>query len=148
MAKPSPKSVFRRSPVMPIILAVAAVAVVAVVVTLSRGDSDGATLTTVGVRDLSAALQRRPTPTLIDVREPAEYADGHVAEAELMPLANVVALAETAGLDKDAPLYVICRSGNRSLQASQALVAAGFQDVRNVDGGMLAWASAGLPVAR
>jgi rhodanese-related sulfurtransferase len=80
------------------------------------------------------------------VREPHEYQAGHVEGAELMPLARTVALA--ADLPKDEPVYVICRSGNRSLQASRALVEAGFQDVRNVDGGMIAWEAAGLPVAR
>ena len=65
-----------------------------------------------------------------------------------MPLARTVAMALEAGLPKDEPVYVFCRSGNRSLQAAQALVAAGYEDVRNVDGGILAWTATGLPVVR
>jgi rhodanese-related sulfurtransferase len=143
MAKRTPPNPQRRSP-LALVAAIAAVAVVAVVFMATRGG--GEALTTVSVRDLQSALAQNPAPTLIDVREPVEYADGHVEGALLMPLANVVQLA--ADLPKDEPVYVFCRTGNRSLQASQALVAAGFEDVRNVDGGIVAWTSAGLPVVR
>lgn len=44
-------------------------------------------------------------------------------------------------------LYVICRSGNRSRQASELLANLGFQDVRNVDGGFIAWKEAGYETA-
>jgi rhodanese-related sulfurtransferase len=115
-------------------------------VALTRG-SDAA-LTTVTVRDLFAAIGQDPAPTVLDVREPDEYAAGHVQGALLMPLARTVEMALAAELPKDQPVYVFCRSGNRSLQAAQALVAAGYQDVRNVDGGILAWTAAGLPVVR
>lgn len=115
-------------------------------VALTRG-ADGA-LTTVTVRDLFAAIGQDPAPVVLDVREPHEYAAGHVEGALLMPLARTVELALAAGVPKDEPVYVFCRTGNRSLQAAQALVAAGYQDVRNVDGGIVAWTSAGLPVVR
>lgn len=49
---------------------------------------------------------------------------------------------------KDRPVYVICRSGNRSAQASAQLVKAGYRQVFNVDGGMNAWTTAGYPVKR
>lgn len=104
-------------------------------------------LSHVTVLELSAALGDASAPaTLLDVREPHEYAAGHVAAAQLMPLADTVSLA--AGLPKDSPVYVICRSGNRSLVAAEQLVEAGYHDVRNVTGGMIAWQSAGLPVTR
>lgn len=126
---------------------VGAAALLAVVgFALTRG-SDAA-LTTVSVRDLQAALAQSPAPTLLDVREPHEYEAGHVEGALLMPLQRTVELALAAGLPKDEPVYVFCRTGNRSLQAAQALVAAGFEDVRNVDGGIVAWTAAGLPVVR
>ncbi len=115
-------------------------------VALTRG-SDAA-LTTVSVRDLFTAIGQDPAPTVLDVREPDEYAAGHVEGALLMPLARTVEMALAADLPKDEPVYVFCRSGNRSLQAAQALVAAGYEDVRNVDGGIIAWTGAGLPVVR
>lgn len=50
-------------------------------------------------------------------------------------------------LPDDQAIYVICRSGNRSQQATQLLVRAGFAQVHNVQGGMLAYEQTGLPVA-
>jgi rhodanese-related sulfurtransferase len=83
---------------------------------------------------------------ILDVREPFEYAEGRVAGSTLVPLATVAARA--GDFPKDQPVYVFCRSGNRSLVAARTLVEAGYGDVRNVEGGMIAWAAAGLPVQR
>jgi rhodanese-related sulfurtransferase len=92
-------------------------------------------------------LELRGTARLVDVREPAEFVGDlrHVSGAELVPLATV--LERAAAWPKDAPLVCICRSGNRSGRAAEALVAMGFVDVTNMAGGMLAWNEAGLPVA-
>ena len=62
----------------------------------------------------------------------------------LIPLGELEARATE--LPDDVPIYVICRSGNRSLEASNLLLEAGKQDVRNVQGGILAWQQAGFPV--
>ena len=141
----APRTPRRRTTAL--VAALAAVVVLAGIgVALTRG-SDAA-LTTVTVHDLFEAIGQEPAPTVLDVREPEEYAAGHVDGALLMPLARTVEMALAAGLPKDEPVYVFCRSGNRSLQAAQALVAAGYEDVRNVDGGILAWTAAGLPVVR
>jgi phage shock protein E len=89
---------------------------------------------------------RRRCALVLDVREPFEYAEGRVAGSTLVPLATV---ADRVGdFPKDEPVYVVCRSGNRSLVAARTLVEAGYSDVRNVEGGMIAWAAAGLPVQR
>jgi rhodanese-related sulfurtransferase len=121
-----------------------AVAAIVAFLTLGGADAENEPLRTVDVQALHAALD--DGATLVDVREPHEYDAGHVEGALLMPLARTARMA--ADLPKDEPVYVICRSGNRSLQASRALVEAGFEDVRNVEGGMIAWEAAGLPVAR
>ena len=146
MAKrPAPRTPRRRSTAL--FAALTAVVVLGGLgVALTRGTD--AALTTVSVRDLYAAIGQDPAPTVLDVREPDEFASGHVEGALLMPLARTVEMALAAGLPLDAPVYVFCRSGNRSLQAAQALVAAGYEDVRNVDGGIIAWTAAGLPVVR
>ena len=146
MAKrPAPNAPRRRPTAL--FAALAAVVVLAGLgVALTRGAD--AALTTVTVQDLFTAIGQEPAPTVLDVREPDEYAAGHVEGALLMPLARTVEMALAADLPKDEPLYVFCRTGNRSLQAAQALVAAGYEDVRNVDGGIVAWTAAGLPVVR
>lgn len=84
----------------------------------------------------------------IDVREPDEYEGelGHIAGAELVPLATVLTAAEQ--WDKRAPLVMICRSGGRSERAAVALTNAGFSRVMNMLGGMLAWNDAKLPIER
>jgi rhodanese-related sulfurtransferase len=110
----------------------------------SRNGGGGAPLTHVSVADLHAA--RADGALVIDVREPHEYAEGRVPGSVLVPLATVSARAPEFATDD--PVFVICRSGNRSLAAAEALVAAGFGDVRNVLGGMLAWEAEALPIER
>ena len=98
----------------------------------------------VSVQDLHSASEA--SRIVLDVREPYEYAEGHLAGSRLLPLAQVA--SQAAALPKDAPVYVICRSGNRSVTASKTLLELGFKDVRNVEGGILAWQGAGYPVER
>lgn len=80
---------------------------------------------------------------LLDVREPGEWANGRAAGAMHIPLGSLTLEA----VPTDRPVVAVCRSGHRSGAAAQALAAAGV-DVRNLRGGMLAWAAAGLPVVR
>jgi rhodanese-related sulfurtransferase len=83
---------------------------------------------------------------LIDVREPDEYAQGHAPGSTLIPLGQLEKrLGELKGA-KDKPIALICRSGSRSGKAQQILEKAGFSKAVNVDGGLNAWAKAGLPV--
>jgi rhodanese-related sulfurtransferase len=80
---------------------------------------------------------------LLDVREDDEWARGHVAGAQHIPLGDVA--ARMGELDHDATLYVMCHAGGRSMRAAQYLARNGFEPI-NVSGGMLAWAGAGRPV--
>lgn len=103
----------------------------------------GASYKNVSVKDLANASE--PDRIVLDVREPYEYADGHVAGATLLPLSQLPSRLDEVPADQ--PVYVYCRSGNRSQQASEILVKAGKRDIRNVEGGILAWEAAGYPVA-
>lgn len=131
---------------MPLILGATTVIAIAVIAAmLGTNTSGGPALTTITVADLRQAHQQGDI-TLLDVREPWEYEQGHVEGAILMPLIHDTAQqALAAGLEKDEPVYVFCRTGNRSTVASQALVDAGFTDVRNVAGGIVDWLAAGYP---
>lgn len=80
---------------------------------------------------------------LIDVREPDEFPDTHAAGAVNLPLSNFAVLAQQ--IDTTEPVYVICRSGGRSVEASQYLEEIFGADVYNVLGGTQAWVNAGLP---
>ncbi|MDB6070460.1 MAG: hypothetical protein JWL81_1631 [Verrucomicrobiales bacterium] len=82
---------------------------------------------------------------LVDVREPVEFAEEHIAGSRLIPLAQ---LDQRSGeIDCAQPLVVMCRSGKRGQLAAEKLVALGFKDVRNLHGGILQWKADGLPVA-
>ena len=81
--------------------------------------------------------------TLVDVREHAEHAGGRISGAKLMPLS--VLEARHKELDHTRPVYVMCRSGNRSAKAQKELRDLGFENVINVVGGFEAWKRHDLP---
>ncbi|HUL27218.1 MAG TPA: rhodanese-like domain-containing protein [Streptosporangiaceae bacterium] len=80
---------------------------------------------------------------LLDVREPDEWAAGHVPGALHIPLGELN--ARYTEIERTPALYVICRSGNRSNHAAQALAGAGWQ-AHNVSDGMIGWHAAGRPM--
>ncbi|MFP3466894.1 rhodanese-like domain-containing protein [Leifsonia sp. SIMBA_070] len=99
------------------------------------------TLPQISVDELAALTDR----TVIDVREPDEYANGHVPGARNLPLATIRTHADELG--EVGPVHVICQSGRRSTQATEVLRAVGV-DAVNVSGGTTAWIDAGKPVER
>jgi rhodanese-related sulfurtransferase len=89
--------------------------------------------------EVKARLQKGEALNLVDVREPNENAEFNIG-GQLVPLGNVRAMQvdELENL-KDKEVIVYCRSGNRSGQAALLLETMGFQNVKNLQGGMLAW---------
>jgi rhodanese-related sulfurtransferase len=79
---------------------------------------------------------------VLDVREPHEWAAGHIAGAVHIPLGEIP--ARVGELDPSVPTLVVCHLGGRSARATQWLHAQGH-DVTNVAGGMEAWEQAGRP---
>ena len=77
---------------------------------------------------------------VIDVREPDEYAAGHVRDAVLMPMGEVATRLDE--LDNTGPVYVICATGNRSATVTDFLLRAGFE-AYSVAGGTNGWARLG-----
>lgn len=94
--------------------------------------------------DPSAAPDSATRPLIVDVREPDEFARARIEGVVLMPISQFV--ARHAELPKDRPLLMLCAAGSRSTSATMYLLQAGWSDVRNVTGGMMAWQGAGLPV--
>ena len=86
------------------------------------------------------------TTQILDVREPEEWAGGHIPGAILIPLGQLQ--QKQRKLDSTRPVIIVCRSGNRSLVAAKMLKASGFEDVKSLAGGMIAWAAAGQRVKR
>ena len=89
------------------------------------------------------ALAHEEGAAVVDVREPREYVSGHVSGATLIPMGHLP--SQMAHLDREEPVYLICRSGNRSLAMADLLIASGF-DARSVAGGTVAWVESGRPV--
>ena len=84
--------------------------------------------------------------TLIDVRTPAEFADGHAPGAVNIPVDELKTRMSELEPHRDEAIFLICRSGVRSAQAQTQLLAAGFTNPINVVGGTRAWRAAGHPV--
>lgn len=90
-------------------------------------------------------LQREEDVEIVDVRQPDEYRDARVEPSRLIPLGELG--PRMAELDRSRTLLVLCRSGRRSDLAVRQLAAQGFK-ARNIDGGILAWIDAQLPVTK
>lgn len=75
---------------------------------------------------------------VIDVREPDEFAAGHIPDAQNLPLSTLQSGADLISLNQDGKYIIICRSGNRSQQASEILHEQGYTIV-NVKEGMSSW---------
>lgn len=93
--------------------------------------------------DLEAFAALHADAFLIDVREPDEYAGGHVGTARLIPAGSLPGAA--GALPADRTIYLICATGRRSLRAAQALAATGLHAV-SVAGGTSGWIKSGRPV--
>lgn len=100
----------------------------------------------IDVAELRRRLATDPKPFLLDVREPWEYAQAHVAEAQLIPLAELEQRVKE--IPKDRPVLAICQSGQRSHAAAAYLIRLGYPQVANVDGGTAAWIERGFPTSR
>jgi rhodanese-related sulfurtransferase len=81
---------------------------------------------------------------LLDVREDDEWAAGHAPAAVHLPMTQIP--ARMSEIPQDHEVYVVCRVGGRSGQVVAYLKQQGWENVTNVDGGMMSWAAAGRPV--
>jgi rhodanese-related sulfurtransferase len=104
-------------------------------------------VTTISPKRLHEISQSGQDVELIDVRTPAEFREAHISFARNIPLHRLRSATLVNERNGD-PLYVICQSGARGKQACEKLLAAGYSNVLNVEGGLQAWLDAGLPVVR
>lgn len=82
--------------------------------------------------------EARPSPLLLDVREPNEFAHCRIDGSVPMPMGSVP--ARLAELDAARPTVVICHHGGRSMQVAMFLERQGFAEIINLAGGVAAWA--------
>ena len=81
---------------------------------------------------------------LLDVREPDEWAAGHIDGAVHIPMSGLVQRVDEVPKDRD--VVVVCKVGARSAQVAAFLLQRGWSTVRNLDGGVVAWVQAGRPL--
>jgi rhodanese-related sulfurtransferase len=93
---------------------------------------------------LSQRLTEAEDVLLVDIRTPAEIAQGLIPDALQLPMHLIpVRLSE---IPKDRDVVIYCRSGARSYQACAYLMQQGYSRVLNLRGGIIAWARHGLPI--
>jgi rhodanese-related sulfurtransferase len=110
-----------------------------------KGAGGVASVPTIDVKEAFARSKRGAK--LIDVRSAREYAhNGHPKGARSVP-PDLIKQDDT-GLGRDDELLVICLSGHRSPRQAKRLAGMGYTNVTNVDGGLMAWKNARLPVKK
>lgn len=105
----------------------------------------GTPTTNIGPVEAQAKLNQKGKPFLLDVRQPEEFRSGHIIGAKLIPLGELPRRMHE--LPKDREIICVCHSGNRSQAATKQLTAAGYS-ATNLNGGMISWSRAGLPVKK
>ena len=93
-------------------------------------------------------LINREDAAIIDVREPFEYVEGHLPESRNIPMDQLEQRLGDLERRKEAPVILVCQTGARSMDACKKLEGLGFTRVHNLDGGVAAWRTAGLPLRK
>jgi rhodanese-related sulfurtransferase len=91
-----------------------------------------------------AAAHQAGGAFMLDVRQPEEWEQAHIAGATLIPLGELQGRLNE--VPKDQEIVVICHSGNRSKTGADILAKAGYTNVSSVQGGIVDWVTAGYPV--
>ncbi|MCW9079334.1 MAG: rhodanese-like domain-containing protein [Gammaproteobacteria bacterium] len=96
----------------------------------------------------ATAMINHDDAIVLDVRSMAEFKDGHIVNAINIPLNGLGNNVKQIEKHRDKPIVTVCRSGSRSGSACAILRKHGFENVKNLRGGMLAWENSSLPVKR
>ncbi|MFW5450452.1 MAG: rhodanese-like domain-containing protein [Methylophagaceae bacterium] len=96
----------------------------------------------------AAEMVKVENAVIIDVREQDEWNAGHIPGAIHIPLGQVKTRLAEFEAYQDQPIVMQCRSGRRSAAAATILLDAGFENVSNLSGGILAWGKSDLPLEK
>jgi thioredoxin 1 len=105
----------------------------------------GSTKTDLSPSEFSKQLSETENPTILDVRTPGEFGEGHIQNALNIDWNGSSFDTQVSKLDKNTTVFVYCLSGGRSGSAASQLRSNGFKNVLELDGGMMAWRSAAFP---
>lgn len=95
---------------------------------------------------LASRMAAHDAPTILDVRTPAEYREGHLAGALNVPVDEVAARHGVLAVPRDSELVVYCKSGKRAARARATLESLGYTHVRLLEGSADAWRADGRPL--
>jgi rhodanese-related sulfurtransferase len=98
------------------------------------------------VQELKNKLDQKEDFYFIDCREQQEWNDGHIPGATLIPLSDFQDTFQNILQDKTKPVVLQCRSGKRSMNACMFLLSKGYNQLINVEGGIMAWREAGFQI--
>lgn len=108
----------------------------------------GSESTEIKADELAEMLQAKPGLLVIDIRTPAEFAEGHIEGAINIDFVDAGFAEAVAGIDTSAPTAFHCRSGGRSGQAESVFEALPFAELYHFSGGSIAWSDAGKPMVK
>ncbi|MGB0154931.1 MAG: rhodanese-like domain-containing protein [Verrucomicrobiales bacterium] len=108
----------------------------------------GSESTEIKADELAEMLQARPGLVVIDIRTPAEFAEGHIEGAINIDFLDAGFAEAIARIDTSAPTAFHCRSGGRSGQAKPVFEALPFAELYHFSGGSIAWSDAGKPMVK
>ena len=108
--------------------------------------AQGPSIRNVSVAEARALIDSEAAITVLDVRTPAEYEDGHIKGAVNLDAMSEDFAERVAKLKKDEAYLIHCRSGRRSAAALETMRAAGFETVAHMNEGVNGWTQAGLPL--
>lgn len=125
------------------------VSVIAVMlVALAGCGSSTAAIELVSAEEAATTLEDATAEIILDVRTPEEFAEGHIDGAINIDFYAPDFRSQLEVLDPEASYVLYCRSGNRSAETATLMADLEFTDVDEIEGGILAWLDAGLPLAR
>jgi thioredoxin 1 len=96
----------------------------------------------------STKIKQNPTSSLLDVRTPGEFTEGHLKHAKNLDWNGDGFMKGISTLNKSKPVYVYCLSGGRSAAAAKAMREVGFKEVFELQGGVNNWKNADLPLEK
>jgi rhodanese-related sulfurtransferase len=105
----------------------------------------GSPVPTLSASELNEKLKNGKRPYVLDVRQPEEFRSGHIISAKMIPLGELSGRIKELPADRE--IVCVCESGSRSVAATRKLLAAGF-NATNMEGGMIAWQRARLPIKK
>lgn len=115
------------------------VGIISLSVISCKAQEEKSEVTVLSIEEAKSILIEDPEAVFLDVRTPEEFNEGHIEGAVLINFFDEDFKEQVEALDKDKPVYIYCRSGNRSQKAGMILTQMGFQKVYNIEAGYIGW---------